>query len=364
MKNYAYNIYHSFSTGQLDLRKLVLTDELFTPLTGAFIRNQISDSGLKVRLVFAVSFGFIVIETFFNLIIKHYTKNHDCYAIHGFTQSQLRDLTMSLDKNFVLCIDYKSYDQNVPAFVISTCSMISAQIMGLSNYNFKIFKILVAYFITCPVFHPEVEYKVKRRGIPSGSGFTSLFGSLCNLYMLSVCVHRHCKNNNIRILSVQPKLIVSSDDTMISTTFDLDFKDISSLLKEIFDMNVEFESHSVRGESKVYFLGSRWENGNPTRNVNRMLARICFGNGNYPGMSAKQMFQSRCYEILGNTSQYSELYGSFNVPYPTRVFRSLELMDYNTRLLALEDMQGKEKRGVWQNVNLDRNSADFVYLSR
>jgi hypothetical protein len=242
--------------------------------------------------------------------------------------------------------------------------MISAQIMGLSTYNLKIFKILVAYFITCPVFHPEVSYKIKQRGIPSGSGFTSLFGSLCNMYMLSVCLHRYCKINKIDINTVDIKLLVSSDDTMICTDFNVDFKQLYTLLNTIFDMNIELESYSESGESLCFFLGSRWEFGNPTRDINRMLARICFGSGNYPKMTDIQMLQSRSFEILGNTSQYSELYGSFNVPYPERIFRSLELMDYNTRLIVADTLHGYEKRGVWQNVNLDRYSADTVYLTR
>jgi hypothetical protein len=42
----------------------------------------------------------------------------------------------------------------------------------------------VAFFIIMPVFHPLIKYKDKVGGLSSGSGFTSLFGSKCNYYML------------------------------------------------------------------------------------------------------------------------------------------------------------------------------------
>jgi hypothetical protein len=81
--NYVRYIISIVQTEDLNLRKFVISDPFFTPLTGAFLRSQITDSGLKARLVFAVSFGFVIIETYFNLCIKNIIINCDSCAVHG-----------------------------------------------------------------------------------------------------------------------------------------------------------------------------------------------------------------------------------------------------------------------------------------
>jgi hypothetical protein len=91
-----------------------------------------------------------------------------------------------------------------------------------------------------------------------------------------------------------------------------------------------------------------------------MFARIMFGSSNIPKMTDLELFQSRCYEILGNTCEYRLLYGSFNLPYPSRVFRFLELTDFNNRQFILSRLTTHEVRGVFMNINLTATNCDNV----
>lgn len=334
------------------------------PFTAAFVRMQITNSGLKVRLVFAVSLIFVVAETYFNLIIKYVTNNVGSTAIHGYTQPQISKLVQSTNSSHALCIDYKSFDQRVPAFVILTCATICEKVMCLNEYEKVLYYNIVSYFVTMPIFHPEVPFTVKQAGIPSGSGFTSIFGSLCNSYMLHIAIRRYCHRHRIQNFEASYSVYVSSDDTIISSAFFIDYKHLKEILMDMFGVQIELESYSAPGETEVLFLGSTWVDNVPTRNINRMMARIVFGSGNYPLMSDLELFQSRCYEILGNTVQYHDIYKTFNVPYPKRVFRFVELADYIVQVYIRSNLIKHEKRGFWQTIDLNKNSANHVWMQR
>jgi len=337
--------------------------ERLEPLTAAFVRMQITNSGLKVRLVFAVSVIFVIAETYFNLILKFIIFNVNSHAIHGYTQPEISALVRSTNRRHALCIDYKAFDQAVPTFVILAVAHICLSVMRLTHYETRLFLDLITYFVRLPVFYPEVPYTIKRSGIPSGSGFTSIFGSLCNTYMLHSAMRRYCKDRRIPLES-NYDIYVSSDDTIISSDFYVEFTHFSRILKEMYDVRTELESYSKPGDTEVFFLGSLWKQNKPTRNVDRMFARILFGSGNMPRMSDLELFQSRCYEILGNTVQYSTVYKTFNIPYPKRVFRFVELADHATQQEIKSQLRGFEKRGFWQTVELDTDTANRVWLQR
>lgn len=334
------------------------------PLTAAFVRMQITNSGLKVRLVFAVALIFLVAETYFNLILKYVVNNVQSTAIHGYTQPRIRDLVSSTNELHTLCIDYKSFDQKMPSFIIITCAYVSRYVMNLNAYENVLFFNLINFFVKLPVFHPLVPFVPKNCGIPSGSGFTSIFGSLCNTYMLHIAIRRYCKENRISDFEDNYIAYTSSDDTIISSSFYIDFMKLKKILLDLFGVDIELESYSCPGQTEVFFLGSRWINNLPTRDVDRMVARIIFGSGNYPQMTDLELFQSRCFEILGNTCQYASIYRTFNVPYPKRVFRLIELADYITQQYIKDNLINYEKRGFWMNIRLDHNTANLVWLER
>jgi len=354
--------------GTFDLQKEVMENPDVSPFTAAFLRNQITDSGLKCRLVFAVGYVFVVVETYFNMKIKcAMESNPKCRAIHGLTQPEISLQVKSCSSRHTLCIDYKSFDHSVPLTVLVSLFYLLLDVLSLSIYEAKLFTVSYCYFLCMPVFHPEMEMSLKVIGITSGSGYTSRIGSLCNYFMLSVVMYRYCKENGIKYSLDSFYIIVSSDDTVIDSSFKIDFDRFAKIMSDTFGMTIESEFYSAPGVNEAYFLGSKWINGKPYRNVNRMFARILFGSGNYPKMSDLQLLQSRCYEILGNSCEFSSIYRTFGLPIPNRVFRTYELSDFVTRNELSELMAKspkKDSRGVWQQVNTSYSTLGEVWKSR
>jgi hypothetical protein len=344
-------VLHSIYDNSINLRDLDANEFEVVPLSAAFVRLQITNSGLKARLVFAVSYYFICVETYFNCILKYVIDRCKSCCIHGYTQKDISNLVTKTKNRHVLCIDYKQFDAKVPSFVIASIAHCCVLVCKFNIFEKRLFLDSVAWFITSPVFHPTLQFKEKERGIPSGSGYTSIFGSLCNLYMLSIALRRYCYQNKIVLREPMFDIYVSSDDTIISTSFRVDFTKFAKILTDSFDVEIELESQSQPGVDHAFFLGSEWIDGKPFRNVNRMFARILFGSGNLPQMSDLSLFQSRCFEILGNVHDFHDIYKTFRVPYPERIFRQYELMDYTNRsLFANKRNKLLERRGFWEEV--------------
>jgi len=336
-----------------------------TPITAAFVRSQITTEGLKVRLVFAVNYIFLAVETYFNSIIKDIMDNVESCAIHGYTQVEISNLAKSGKDRYTLCVDYSRFDQRMPTFVLASVLLYLVELLSFNFYLQNVFIMSFCYFMSMPVFHPNIDYLDKRRGLSSGSGYTSRIGSLCNAYMLSIAVYRYCKQNNIKYDLSKFTIYVSSDDTMIFSEFYIDFKKLSNIMEQAFGSVLDLESKSEPGIDRTFFLGSEWIDGYPHRSVNRMLGRILYGNPNLPKMSDLLLMQSRCFEILGNTVQYQEIYDSFRIPYPAgKIYRILELSDYQQRQKLESRLTGYERRAVLEEVHLNRDNANQVWTLR
>ena len=257
-------------------------------------------------------------------------------------------------------MDYKAFDHKVHSFVVASVAALDVQVMLLSRSERRLFWDTIAHFIRAPVFHPLLGLTPKIRGLTSGSGYTSSYGTKCNMYITYTCVRRYCKKMGIPYVPGDWWFHISSDDTIIHCeTAKLDFRVYAQIVKDLSDMDLSFESYSEPGVDDVFFLGSRWVNGIPYRDLNRMLARIVFGSGDFPQMTTLQLFQSRAFEILGNVGDAGSIYDGFKMPYPIRVFRFRELADYEQQVIIEANTTEIEKRGYFMSLPRRLDSSSF-----
>lgn len=328
--------------------------------SAAFKRQQVTNSGLKTRLVFAVNYAVALLEGYYDLWIKRIIlHDNDCHFIHGRDQLYLSNLTKSTKGMHTYSFDAKFFDHNIPSIVMVLAFSVIEDILPLTNYKRKMLKFLRNYQCTLPLFHPLHPPMFRKRGLSSGSGLTSTLGSINMFFMHCVTFRRYQKRRGIDLTeSNLPLIYVSSDDSVISFTDALDHRSYIKEMYNVFGLELELECYSPPEGDEVFFLGSNWKSGLPRRNINRLFGRICFGSGNFPKMSNFELFSSRCYEILGNTSEFPLIWKSFNVGlFPRRVFRFVELMDWNNRQV-LENRRTSntayiDKRGFWENLTAE-----------
>jgi hypothetical protein len=261
-----------------------------------------------------------------------------------------------------MSFDVKGFDNSVPSLVIIACFKIFENLVPLSPYRRKILIWLRNYFVTLPLFHPTLSMVSRQKGITSGSGFTTVIGSMCMYFMHCVTFYRYAKSVGINLNRITLRIVVSGDDSIVSTSQYIDEKAYAKLMKEIFGIELELEFLSKPGDSQIGFLGSIWKDGVPFREVNRMFGRIAFGSPNFPEMTEHEMFCSRCFEILGHVGDFDEIWKTFRIPMSRRLFRFSELSYHNVKFQELSK-QSQDNRGFWVS-NEPKAITRLSYLVR
>lgn len=172
----------------------------------------------------------------------------------------------------VYSFDWSKFDATVPGFLISWAFEIIRAWFKPGALTEKYWDQVVRYFITTPIVMPDGHvYAGKRSGIPSGSYFTSLVGSLINQMLIEAASAES---------GVQPiKIAVLGDDSIVAFGRDPDsgfmqqWSERLGMKLKVIDRNF----HRVRGRSKSFhFLGHTWHLGRPVRPIVETQQRIVY----------------------------------------------------------------------------------------
>jgi len=149
----------------------------------AYLRTQLAPrSRPKVRLVWGYPFELNLIEGSF---AEPYQEAllFRCAPILPRTK---RWVAMALDHTkragTVVGLDWSRFDSTVPRFLIRFVFGIVRKAFG-SEYK-NVFDMLEHYFIHTPIMMPDGRVFVKHTGIPSGSRFTAIIGSIANWILI------------------------------------------------------------------------------------------------------------------------------------------------------------------------------------
>jgi hypothetical protein len=211
----------------------------------------------KARIIYPVPGYVTALElSFATPFINHYLNNDTFYAIGdngGEMSSKLSDRFS--DSSKICSLDAKAWDQSILNHLSVSAFSILRQQMKLTVSESKTFENLVGYFCTSYVATKTkkdgAKLYLKKQGIPSGSGFTNLIGTLCHAIIMEYF--------NPGILSKNKTLICSDDNIFDAENINID--ELRSQYKEVFNITVEEQSTEVYDSpDELYFLGFKWIN--------------------------------------------------------------------------------------------------------
>lgn len=200
----------------------------------------------KNRLIFAPPIEITILEMIYGIEITDFFLNtKDSSIVVGKTQIELYDHGMAkIYPHNKVAGDYSSFDQKMPSMFIQTSFSIIKYLLNLTPFQERIFSLVISYFMHCRIYHPITGTCFREKGIYSGSFFTSVIGSMCNV----CCLHYATQDDFVEY--------VSGDDLILTTFKGSTLRCLSDIVSKL-GMELNFSRTLPRDEYGWDFLGSK-----------------------------------------------------------------------------------------------------------
>jgi hypothetical protein len=265
----------------------------------AFRRIQHDSDGPKGRLVWGSPLATTILAAAFaKAAYKGLVRRH-CFS-YGYQKAEVGTFISEFRARWKrqYCLDFSGFDSSVPPFVIGDAFEILRSHLDLNSEETELFYRLTNDFIHTRLVLPDCSMWQVHRGIPSGSPFTSVIGSICNLIILNYIW--------IRLTGValrEDQVLILGDDSVVATNCNLPLSDIASAALEL-GMVISESKSLVAGTGRdVEFLGHVWINGRPHRPERDMVIRFVFEERHRP-----QDITMTYMRLYGFTSDCMEAY--------------------------------------------------------
>lgn len=242
------------------------------PMTRGF-RLQLREANnllsRKVRVMYPYPGLITLIEDcFIYPFVEHFINNNTFYII-GKNGKQISDQIKSFKgKGKLVGSDISSFDQNLQNEVIICAFYIIRSQLNLTPSQAYIFDCLVKYFCVSLMVSkskgkPSYGF-IKLHGIPSGSGFTNMIGTLAQAIIAEYCHPNLLKDS----------LICGDDNLFVLGTVKFDI--FRNTFERVFNLPIDpVKTLFFSDWSNCYFLGFKWINGirmiSPLLAINQML---------------------------------------------------------------------------------------------
>lgn len=238
-------------------------------------RTQLTDltEKMKVRNVWGRAFHYILIEgTTADPLIHEFMK-HDTFYHIG--RDPLDSVPQVISKaaragRWLYAIDWKQFDATVSRFEINAAFDLIKEIMYFPNYQTEVaFEVSRQLFIHKKIAAPNGKIYWVHKGIPSGSYFTSIIGSIVNRLRIEY-MWRTILGRGPRVCYTQGDDSLSSDDSFISPE---QFADVANQIGWIF--NPEKTEYSTN-PSEISFLGRTSMGGLNLRDTTKCIRLLVY----------------------------------------------------------------------------------------
>lgn len=236
----------------------------------AYARTQgfRSDGTNKIRLVWGFPLEMVILESIFaRPLLDEMCKSQKHLASGMRRMGIASSMNRFYHHNIVFNSDWKSFDQTIPTQVITTSFHILKECFGIDSFSEKdekIWNLVKLYFCTCPIIAPNgARYSRRRKGIPSGSYFTSLVGSISNILLLTYLT---------LLQGVNSDLMVLGDDGVIGTGYPVNISRLKLDAKKSFSMSLDISNPIYNKD--FTFLKHNWYGARAQRPLSETAQRL------------------------------------------------------------------------------------------
>jgi hypothetical protein len=250
-------------------------------------------------------------------------------------------------KRFTYALDFSRFDASVEVNLLLDIFDKIRDVLELTPEQGNLFDRYVNDFIHTRIVMPDGNIYQVHRGIPSGATFTSLIGSLVNVFVSNYVWLRATG----RPLANE-QLLVMGDDSLIASDWNLSPTRISELAHEVgFTVNPsKSETRDNEGiltlASSPHFLGYKWFKGRPHREVREVMKHLWHVERHHKPDEAWSLVRLGGF-ALTSVEGYSVLVQIVGTRYKTRDVTSLLLLYLELTRAAAKESQTTQWRIEW-----------------
>lgn len=178
-------------------------------------------------------------------------------------------------------LDYSRYDQRVPGWLIRIAFDVVwswfSKDAETQKYK-RIWDIIVDDFVNKCFIGPDGKLFIAKDGIPSGSMWTQIIGTIVNLLMIKTYeCSLNRKRTRLGLKPVKFDCIICGDDNIIFTQEELDLEDMLGYINRVFGA-VGHPTKCDKGTRKddPVFLSRVWRHNGVWRNPKELFAKMLY----------------------------------------------------------------------------------------
>ena len=231
----------------------------------------------KQRLVWCVNASVVLVEALYaRPLMDHVLPRIVQYAGGKAPRDIRRRLRRWGTRWSWVCLDYSKYDSTVPKWIIkSVFEMIKEKFPACEHDTID----WICYeFIHTKIILPDGSERTKCKGIPSGSYFTQIVGSLVNMLMIRTWQYSLYGENVDAYTTVEGAIsfMVMGDDNIVFMAEEINRKKLASYLKKNFGVVVHGEKcdYGTNMDDPV-FLKRTWCEDGEWRDPLELFINMC-----------------------------------------------------------------------------------------
>lgn len=309
-----------------------------------------SDIKYKDRLVWGLDAATVAVESQYAIPLVDWFSNNVRFYAGGKTPDEIRNLINNsrMHSTFWYSLDFSQFDQTVPAWLIKHVFYLLRKFYS-GDVSHRELRWIENNFINTAIVKFDGTAVRKDHGIPSGSNFTQLVGSMANAlviltYLFSradgksdVAKTRYVKLD-LHVTSGNCGMLTMGDDNLFFSHNGIHVADMSSYVKRNFGMMIHPDKTVSGGrQQRPTFLKREWSVDGEYRDLLDVFINVI-----HPERERDYADYSPYHILYG-------LYLTYRLGFPKAMERQLvELMENNGGIERLRDLKGRGMPGVFR----------------